>query len=61
MNNHSLNMVAHVKTLLTPRRSLNAFTEPHPSRTLELEKNVKSGLPILLVVVNGNCNITFTR
>ncbi len=42
---------AEGKTLLTPRHSLNVFLEPRTCRSVELEENTKSRLPILLVIV----------
>ncbi len=51
---------AERKTLLTPKHSLNAFSEPRPSRTLELVEASKSWLPILIVVVYKNWNLTYT-
>ncbi len=40
--------------------SLNAFSEPRPSRTLELVEASKSWLKILLVVIYTNWNLTST-
>ncbi len=47
---------AEGKTLLTPRHSLNSFSAPRPSRTLELLEGSKNWLPILLEVVYTNWN-----
>ncbi len=48
------------KSLLTPRHSLNVFSERRPCKTLELVEDSKSWLPILLVLVNRNWNLTYT-
>ncbi len=37
--------------MLNLRNSFNAFSEPRPSRTLEVEEASKSGLPILLLTI----------
>ncbi len=57
IGNHSWTYAAEVKTALTPRHPLKAFTEPHPGRTFELLEGSKSRLPILLVVVYKKSNL----
>ncbi len=48
------------KTLLSPRHTLNAFSDPRHSWTWELVEASKSWLPILLLVVYTNWNLAYT-
>ncbi len=41
----------NLKTLRILRHSVNAFSEPRPSRTVELVEAIKSRLTILLIIV----------
>ncbi len=47
------------KILLTPRHSLNALSEPRPSRTLDVVEASKCWLPILLVVLCANWYLAY--
>ncbi len=49
------------KTLFIPRHSLNAFSGPRQSWTLELVEASKSGLPILLLVNTRQSHDIFCR
>ncbi len=59
-SNHSLDLAAVGKTLLTPRQLLNAFSDPRQSWTWELMEASKSWLPILLLVAYTKRNLTYT-
>ncbi len=48
------------KTLLTPRHSLNASSDPRHIWTWELVEASKSWLPILVLVVYTNWDLTYT-